>query len=86
MIKVRRFNPVEFMSSDEEIIEYLIEAYKDDPTGKTYQGALNFVTKACGLPKTFAFSFKVIKALSDSSKEESSPAARLPRAYVGATT
>lgn len=69
MIKVRRFNPVDYMTSDEEIIEFLVDSFKDDPTGATYQGALRFVMAACGMKKTFSLSFRVASILSNEPRE-----------------
>ena len=78
MMKVRRFNPVDYMTSDEEIIDFLVESYKDDPTGMTYQGALKFVMRSCGLTKAFALNFRVIRIISDESRSTSTPPVEKP--------
>ncbi len=78
MMKVRRFNPVDYMTSDEEIIDFLVESYKDDPTGETYQGALKFVTSSCGLTKAFALNFRMIRIISDESRSSSTPPVEKP--------
>ena len=78
MMKVRRFNPVDYMASDEEIIDFLVESYKDDPTGMTYQGALKFVMRSCGLTKAFALNFRVIRIISDESRSTSTPPVEKP--------
>ena len=78
MIKVRRFNPVDYMTSDEEIIEFLVDSFKDDPTGATYQGALKFVADACGMRKTLSLNCLVIKILLNEPREVAQPLVEKP--------
>ncbi len=46
-MKTRPFNPVEFLKTDEEIAQYLTDAYDDDP--EVFVVALGYVVKARGV-------------------------------------
>lgn len=49
-IPVKKFNPVDHMESDKEIIDFLVESYLDDdtPDERIYQRAMEFVLEAKG--------------------------------------
>lgn len=47
-IKISRFNPCDYMESDEEVVDYLVDSYFDDPDGYVYGRACQFVTEAKG--------------------------------------
>jgi len=47
-VKTRPFNPVEFLESDEEIVQYLSDAY-DDENAEVFVIALGNVVKARGV-------------------------------------
>ncbi len=49
-VKTRPFNPVEFLKSDEEIAQYLSDAY-DDENPEVFVIALGNVVKARGVAK-----------------------------------
>ena len=57
-IKISRFNPCDYMESDEEIVDYLVDSYFDDPDGYVYTRACQFVTEAKG-PSLLTDSFIV---------------------------
>lgn len=42
-IKLSFFNPVDHMTTDEEMINYLIDCYFEDPDGQTYKRACEFL-------------------------------------------
>ena len=48
------FNPVDFFESDDEIVDFLVECWFDDPEGLTYLRACEFVADALADTKTFA--------------------------------
>ena len=47
-IKIQPYNPLDFLETDQEIADYLNDAYKDDDP-KMFLLALGFVAKAKGM-------------------------------------
>lgn len=63
-IKISRFNPCDYMESDEEIVDYLVESHFDDPDGFVYIRACQFVTEAKGAIVAFGLFYRAIKEIS----------------------
>lgn len=68
--KVTPFNPLDYMSTDEEIIEFLLDCYRDDETGIAYQGALRSVYEARGFSAVCEFVFEVTKRIAEQSRSK----------------
>ena len=56
-LKISRFNPLDYMDSDDEIVDYLVDSYFDDPDGNVYARACQFVTDADNLQQRVGFFF-----------------------------
>lgn len=63
-IKISRFNPCDYMESDEEIVDYLVDSYFDDPDGYVYTRACQFVTEAKGAVVAYGLFYRAIKEIS----------------------
>ena len=42
-VKASPFNPVDHMETDEEIIEFIVDCYNEDPEGRVYLRACQFL-------------------------------------------
>lgn len=51
-LKIERYNPVDDMQSDEEVIEYLMDCYKEDCEGLTLARAMAFSMESLGQART----------------------------------
>lgn len=49
------FNPFDFMESDDEIVDYLVVCWFDDPDGLTYLRACEFVASSVRDAKKYAW-------------------------------
>lgn len=47
-LKVKPYNPVDSMQSDEEVVDYFISCYKEDNAGRLLVTALGYVIQALG--------------------------------------
>lgn len=47
-LKVKRYNPVSFMQSDDEVIDFLVDCYREDKEGLTLARGLSFAEDALG--------------------------------------
>ncbi len=52
-VKVSPFNPVDHMETDEEIIEFIVDCYDEDPGGRVYLRACQFLGDSRGVLKTY---------------------------------
>lgn len=52
-VKTSPFNPVDYMETDEEIIEFIVDCFDDDPEGRVYLRACQFVGDSRGILKTY---------------------------------
>ena len=51
-IKVKPYNPVNELHSDDEIIDFLVDCYKEDSEGLTLARGMAFAMDSIGEPKT----------------------------------
>lgn len=51
-LKVKPYNPVDEMESDEEVIEFLLDCYQEDSEGRTLARAMGFAVDSIGGPRT----------------------------------
>ena len=51
-IKVKPYNPVKELHSDVEIIDFLVDCYKEDSEGLTLARGMAFAMDSIGEPKT----------------------------------
>lgn len=65
MTDLKPFNPVDHMDSDEEIIEFLVDCYDDDPDGRTYERACEFVGHSQGIPRAFSLIFRATREIAE---------------------
>ena len=52
-VKASPFNPVDHMETDEEIIEFIVDCYNEDPEGRVYLRACQFLGDSRGPLKTY---------------------------------
>ena len=52
-VKASPFNPVDHMETDEEIIEFIVDCYDEDPEGRVYLRACQFLGDSRGPLKTY---------------------------------
>ena len=52
-VKASPFNPVDHMETDEEIIEFIVDCYNEDPEGRVYLRACQFLGDSRGTLKTY---------------------------------
>lgn len=50
-VKTKPFNPVDHMTTDEEVIEFLMDCHEDDPEGRVFERACKFVKDSRGTLK-----------------------------------
>ena len=62
-IKVTKYNPIDFMESDEEIVEYLVACIEEDPTLKVYERAVEWLCEAKGLTSWFRYHVEVTRRI-----------------------
>lgn len=67
-LKLHFFNPVDHLETNEEMIDYLVDCYFDDPEGKVYQKACEFLGASKGLPTAFLV---ITRATKEIAKRES---------------
>ena len=60
-IKVTRYNPIDDMETDEEIIEYLVDCFLDDLSGTVYQRAVEFLCEARGVTSWLRYHIEVTR-------------------------
>lgn len=53
-LKLYLFNPFDRLETNEEMIDYLVDCYFEDPEGKVYQKACEFLWASKGLPTAFS--------------------------------
>lgn len=63
--KLHFFNPVDHLETNEEMIEYLVECYFEDPEGKTYQRACEFLGASKSLPTLFTVIARATKEIAE---------------------
>lgn len=78
-IKISRFNPCDYLESDDEIVDYLVDSYFDDPEGNVYARACQFVTEAKGIVAASRLFFLAIKKIN---RNENPPAAEIKHAVA----
>lgn len=76
---VTNFNPVDYMDSDEEIVDYLVDSYFDDPAGNVYARACQFVTEAKGIVAASRLFCLAIKKIN---RHENPPSAEIKHAIA----
>lgn len=79
MAGTSRFNPVDYMDSDEEIVDYLVDSYFDDPDGNVYARACQFVTEAKGIVAASRLFFQAIKKIN---RNENTPSTETKQSRV----
>ena len=77
-IKISRFNPCDYMESDEEVVDYLVDSYFDDSDGYAYIRACQFVTEAKGTIVAYGLFYRAIKAISRCEKRHSTETKHAP--------
>lgn len=50
-LRVKQYNPVMAMQSDDEVIAYLVDCYKEDNEGRVLVTALGYAIEALGTAK-----------------------------------
>lgn len=56
-LKVKPYNPVDSMQSDDEVIDYLVDCYKEDKEGLTLARAMDFAEASLGGPRVARLMF-----------------------------
>ena len=62
-VKTSVFNPVDQMKTDEEIMEFIINCYDEDPEGIVYVRACKFLCDSRGTIKTFEILHRVTREI-----------------------
>lgn len=62
-IKISRFNPLDYMEGDDEIVDYLVDSYFDDPEGNVFARACQFVSESKGIVAASRLYFLAIKKI-----------------------
>ena len=78
-LNISRFNPLDYMDSDDEIVDYLVDSYFDDPDGNVYARACQFVTEAKGIVAASRLFFLAIKKIN---RHENPPATEIKHAVA----
>lgn len=63
MAGTSRINPIDYMDSDDEIVDYLVDSCFDDPDGNVYARACQFVTEAKGIASASRLFSRAIKKI-----------------------
>lgn len=70
-IKVSPFNPVDNMETDEEIIEFIVDCYDEDPEGRVYLRACQFLGDSRGILKTYEILHRATREIASRDQQPS---------------
>lgn len=72
-LEVTRYNPIDHMETDEEIIEFLVDCFMDDLSGKIYQRGIEFLCEAKGLSGLLRYHTEVTRRVYELGRQGNAP-------------
>ena len=64
-------NPVNHMKTDEEIIEFIIDCYNEDPDGRVYLRACQFLGDSRGILKAYEILHRATRKIASRNQQPS---------------
>ena len=62
-VKTTPFNPVDYMQTEADMIDFIVDCYDDDAEGRTYLRACQFLSDSRGHTKAFEILFRATKVI-----------------------
>ena len=75
-VKASPFNPVDHMETDEEIIEFIVDCYDEDPEGRVYLRACQFLGDSRGTLKTYEILQRATREIASRNQQPAAPLLR----------